>query len=167
MNIKKDSTSSFLDLLSRIKDEVFQQKDQIIRLTEQLIQSKDTSYIKRAISCLTVGKYNLQFLDPDIRRLLIIFRIIAAEEKLPGSKLLFLDHTKTFEDLMEKYIYITFLLRRVEFPLSEDAKNETLSILASRQVSICALKEITESELFNDPDYVFNQSLQMIGGNQK
>lgn len=167
MNERKDSTSFFLDILSSIKEQVFHQKQQMICLTEQLIHDKNSSYIPQALSHLSVGEYSLQFLDPDIRKLLIIFRIIAAEEKLPGSRILFLEQVNTFQDLIEKYIYITFLLRRIEFSLSKESKREAKAILASGQVSVCALKEITESELFNDPEYVFHQAIQIIGGTVK
>ena len=167
MNEPKDSTSSFLDILSSIKDQVFHQKQQIICLTEQIIHDKNSSCIPQALSYLSVGEYSLQFLDPDIRKLLIIFRIIAAEEKLPASRIFFLEQVTSFEDLIEKYIYITFLLRRIEFPLSEEAKIETKTILSSGQISVCALKEITESEIFNDSEYVFNQAIKIIGGDVK
>ena len=167
MNGQKDSTSSFLDILSGIKDQVFHQKQQMICLTEQIIHDKNISCIPQALSYLSVGEYSLQFLDPDIRKLLIIFRIIVAEEKLPGSRIFFLEQVTSFEDLIEKYIYITFLLRRIEFPLSEDAKNETKKILSSGQISVCTLKEITESEIFNDSEYVFNQAIKIIGGDVK
>ena len=162
MNEQKNSTSLFLDTLSSIKDQVFYQKQQMICLTEQIIHDKNSSCIY-----LSVGEYSLQFLDPDIRKLLIIFKIIAAEEKLPGSRIFFLEQVTSFEDLIEKYIYITFLLRRIEFSLSEEAKNETMVILSSGQISVCALKEITESEIFNDSEYVFNQAIKIIGGDVK
>lgn len=167
MNEQKDSTSFFLDILSSIKEQVFHQKQQMICLTDQIIHDKNSIYISQALSHLSVGEYSLQYLDSDIRKLLIIFRIIAAEEKLPGSRILFLEQVNTFEDLIEKYIYITFLLRRIEFSLSKEAKKEAEEILASGQISVCAIKEITESEIFNDSQYVFNQAIQIVGGNIK
>ena len=45
MNEPKDSTSSFLDILSSIKDQVFHQKQQIICLTEQIIHDKNSIFL--------------------------------------------------------------------------------------------------------------------------
>ena len=57
MNGQKDSTSSFLDILSGIKDQVFHQKQQMICLTEQIIHDKNISCIPQALSYLSVGEY--------------------------------------------------------------------------------------------------------------
>lgn len=55
----------------------------MIYLTEQIIHDKNSSYIPQVLSYLSVGEYSLQFLDLDIRKLFILFRIVATEEKLP------------------------------------------------------------------------------------
>ncbi len=164
MSNQKDSTSSFLDMLSDIKDSVFLQKGQAISLTEQMIQSMDSCYIAQIMYCFPIGDYVLSQLDADMRRLSIICEIVAAEEKLPGSKILFLENVSTFDDLMEKYIRITLLLRRLELQLPREALEEAIVALIEEQISACALRKITESEIFAKGDYVYSQGLQVTGG---
>lgn len=161
---KKDSTSSFLNMLSNIKEQLFQQKRQAIAFTEQMIQSKDSSYIERVLSCFPIGEYYLPQLDADMRRLSFICEIVAAEEKLFGGRLLFLEGVETFEDLIQKYIQITFLLRRLEFQMPKEALMETAALLMEGQVSVCALRKITDSELFADGNFVYSQALKITGG---
>lgn len=164
MDKQKDSTSAFFDLLSDMKEQLFQQKRQAISFAEKMIQNKDSSYIPQIFSCFPIRDYQLSQLDVEMCRLSVICEIVAAEEKLLGSRLLFLEYVDTFAELMEKYVYITFLLRRMEFPLSKGAKDETTSVLASGQISVCAIRKITNTELFNNPEYVYSQALQIIGG---
>ena len=167
MNIQKDSTSSFLDMLSGIKERLFQQKRQAIVYTEQMIQKKDSSYIPQILSCFPIGRYQLSQLDTDMRKLSIICEIVAAEEKLPAARMFFLERVETFDGLIQKYIWITFLLRRLEFHLPEEALRETAAVLIEERISICALRKITDCELFADGDNVYSQALNMIGGTLK
>ncbi len=167
MNNQKDSTSTFLHMLSDIKEQLFQQKRQAISLAEQMIQTKDSSYIPQILSCFPIREYLLSQLDVEMFRLSVICEIVAAEEKLPGSRLIFLEHVDTFGELMEKYVYVTFLLRRLEFPLSKDAKNETMAVLSGRGISVCAIRKITDTEIFNDTERVYTQALQVMGGFSK
>ncbi len=167
MDNQKDSTSSFLDMLSDIKEQLFLQKRQAIAHTEQMIRKKDSSYIRQILSCFPIGGYQLSQLDADMRRLSVICEIAAAEEKLPAARMFFLERVETFEDLIQKYIRITFLLRRLEFHLPEEALRETAAVLMEEQVSICALRKITNCEIFADGDYVYSQALNRIGGKVK
>lgn len=167
MNNQKDSTSTFLHMLSDIKEQFFQQKRQAISFAEQMIQTKDSSYIPQILSCFPIREYLLSQLDVEMFRLSVICEIVAAEEKLLGSRLLFLEYVDTFAELMEKYVYVTFLLRRMEFPLSKEARDDTTSVLASGRISVCAIRKITNTELFNNPEYVYSQALQIIGGISK
>lgn len=167
MNIQKDSTSSFLNMLSGIKEQLFQQKRQAIVYTEQMIQSKDSSYISQILTCFPIGCYQLSQLDADMRKLSIICEIVAAEEKLPAARMFFLERVETFDGLIQKYIWITFLLRRLEFHLPEEALRETAAVLIDERISICALRKITDCELFADGDNVYSQALNMIGGTLK
>lgn len=167
MNKQKNSTSTFLNMLSNIKDQLFHQKQQAISLTEQMIHTKDSSYIPQILSHFPIGDYWLSQLDVDMFRLSVICEIIAAEEKLSGKGPFFLEQVDTFEELMEKYIYITFLLRRMEFPLSKEAKDETMAVLAGGWISVCAIRKITDTEIFNDAEYVYCQALQVMGGFSK
>lgn len=89
MDQQKDSTSSFLDMLSGMKDTLFRQKRQAISFTNQMIHSMDSSYITQILSCFPIGDYVLSQLDADMRRLSIICEIVAAEEKLPSSRMFF------------------------------------------------------------------------------
>lgn len=164
MGNQKDSTSSFLDMLYGIKDQVFLQKSQAISLTEQMIRSMDSSYIPQILSCFPIGNYVLSQLDAQMLKLSIICEIVAAEEKIPGSRIFFLEGVSTFDDLMEKYIRITFLLRRLEFQLPKEVLEETTAALVEERISVCALRKITESELFAKGDDVYRQALQMTGG---
>lgn len=161
---QKDATSSVLNMLSDMKDQLFSQKRQAIAVTEQMIQSKDSSYIPQILACFPIGNYLISQLDAQMRRLSIICEIAAAEEKLPGSRMFFLEGVSDFEDLMEKYIRITFLLRRLEFQLPREALEETAAVLVQEKISICALRKITDSELFARGDYVYSQALKMTGG---
>lgn len=128
---------------------------------EQMIQSLDLSYIPQILSCFPIDGYQLPQLDADMRRAMIVCEIAAAEERL-GGRPLFLENAGSFDGLMQKYIRTTFLLRRIELGLPEDALAETAEMLASGQISACALKKITECEIFSDPGYVFQQAMSCI-----
>lgn len=167
MDNQKDSTSVFLDMLADIKEQLFQQKQQAILFAEQMIQTKDSSYIPQILSHFPIGDYWLSQLDVDMFRLSVICEIIATEEKLSGEGPFFLEKVDTFQELMEKYIYITFLLRRMEFPLSKEAKDETMAVLAGGGISVCAIRKITDTEIFNDAEHVYSQALQVMGGFSK
>ncbi len=103
----------------------------------------------------------LQHLDADMRRLFLICEILIEEEKLPESKLYFLEQVNTFDDLIQKYIKITFLLRRMEFSLQEAALKEAIHFLREEQVSICALRKIMNYEVFADKKNKYNEVLKM------
>lgn len=162
MDRQNDPTSSFLDTLAGIRTQFFQQKEQAVRLTEEMIRRRDLSYIPQILALFPVGPYQLHQLDADMRRLLIICEIVAAEEKLPGGRLVFLENTASFDDLIRKYIYITFLLRRIELRLPDDALRETADALSGGGISVCALRKITECEIFTDPGYVCQQALKYM-----
>ena len=164
MDQQKDSTSSFLDMLSGMKDTLFRQKRQAISFTNQMIHSMDSSYISQILSCFPIGDYVLSQLDADMRRLSIICEIVAAEDKLPSSRMFFLEGVSDFDNLMEKYIRISFLLRRLEFQLPQEALAETGAALTQERISVCALRKITKSELFAKGDYVYGQAVRMTGG---
>lgn len=161
MDRQNDPTSSFLNRLAEIRTLFFQQKEHAIHLIEQMVQSRDLSYIPQILACFPVDRYQLPQLDADMRRSLIICEIAAAEEKLEGRPL-FLENVDSFHALIEKYVHTTFLLRRIEMYLPEDALAETAEALASGQISICALKKITECEIFADPGYVYQQAIKCI-----
>lgn len=174
---KQDHHPYFLfttDVLSRIKDQFFRQKRQAITFTEQLILNKDLSYIPKILSCFPIEDHyipqldtnskqfiQLQRLDADVRRLFFICEILAEEEKLPESKLYFLEQINTFDDLIQKYIRITFLLRRLEFPLHEAALKEVATVFKDEQVSICALRKIIDYEIFADKENKYKEILEM------
>lgn len=162
MDKKNDTTSSFLDTLARIRTRFFRQREQAVRLADEMARRRDLSYIPQILALFPIGPYRLSQLDADMRRLLIICEIVAAEEKLPGGRLVFLENAASFDDLLWKYVYITFLLRRIELRLPDDALAETAAALAGGGISVCALQKITECEIFTDPEYVRRQAMRYM-----
>lgn len=162
------------DTLSNIKDQFFLQKRQAIDFTEQMIRSKDLSYIPKISSCFLIeDQYlpqldadrkqfiQLQELDADMRRLSIICKILMEENNQPGGRLFFLEQVETFDDLIQKYIRIEFFLHRLEFFLPETALQEAVSMFLSEQVSICALFKVIDYEIFADKEKKYNEILKM------
>ena len=156
---KQTNATSFLNILAEIRPQFFQQKERAVHLAEQMLKHQDTSYIPQILSCFPVDRYYLHLLDADMRRLRIICEITAAEEILPGTRSLFLENVDSFDGLIQKYIYITFLLRRLELPLPEVDLEVASAVLKSGRISVCALRKITECETFADPKYVYQQAL--------
>lgn len=167
------------DILSGIKEQFIRQKHQAIAFAEQLILSKDLSYLPKIFSCFQIEAcylpqlddesmqyMQLQQLDADMRRLSLICEILLEEKKLPGSRLLFLEQVEDFDGLIQKYIRITFLLRRLEFTLPEEALEEAANMFAQEQVSVCALRKIMDFEIFADKENKYNEALKMkmMGG---
>ncbi|MCI9546971.1 MAG: hypothetical protein HFH60_09850 [Lachnospiraceae bacterium] len=167
------------DILSGVKDRFSQQKNQAVAFAEQLIQYRDLSYIPKIISCFQIEAdylpqlddgvlqyMQLQLLDADMRRLSLICEILIEENELPESRLFFLEQVENFEDLIGKYVRITFLLRRMEFSLPEEALKEAANMFMEEQVSVCALRKIMDSEIFADKENKYNQALKMkkMGG---
>lgn len=170
MDGKMDATSDFLKTLYCIRPQFSQQKSRAVHLTEQMLCHGDLSYIPQILSCFPVGNFQeqrlhteLSQLDADMRRLRIICEIAVAEEKLYGGQSAFLQNVNSFEDLIQKYISITFLLRRLEMDFPEDVVGDTETVLEKGNISACAVRKITSCEIFADPEYVCNRALQMIG----
>lgn len=162
MKEQTNATTSFLNILAEIRPQFFRQKERAIHLAEQMLKHQDTSYIPQILSCFPVDRYYLHQLDADMRRLRIICEITAAEEMLPGTRSLFLKNVDSFDSLIQKYITITFLLRRLELPLPEGSLEETSAILQSGLISVCALRKVTECETFANPEYVYQQALRHL-----
>ena len=162
MHRQDDATSSFLNTLAAIRTRFFKQKEQVVHLTEQMIQHQDLSYIPQIFACFPIDTYYLPQLDADMRRLRIICEIAAAEAMLPGAEPVFLKNVFSFGDLIHKYIYITFLLRRIDLHMPEQALEEVAATLRGDQISICALRKITECEMFANPGYVYEQALKYL-----
>ena len=83
------------DILSNIKEQFFRQKRQAIEFAEQMIQSKDLSYIAKIQSCFLMDDsylfqlddeskqyIQLQRLDADMCRLFLICEILIEENKI-------------------------------------------------------------------------------------
>lgn len=174
INGQDDPTSFLFDTFYSVKDQFFLQKRQVIQLAEQMIYKKDLSYISKIFSLFYIADQhlpnlddnsrsliNLPRLDADMRRLLIICEIMVEEKRTYESKILFLEQVSTFNDLMQKYVRITFLLRRMEFPFSKEVLEETFFMLKEEQVSPCALRKITEYEVFINKEYIYSQALKI------
>lgn len=162
------------DTLSNIKDQFFLQKRQAIAFTEQMIRSKDLSYIPKILSCFLIeDQYlpqleadrkqfiQLQDLDTDMRRLSIICKILIDEKDQPGGRLFFLEQVNTFDDLIQKYIRIELFLHRLEFSLPETALQEAAAMFLDEHVSICALFKVIDYEVFADKKNKYNEILKM------
>ena len=162
MHKQNDETSSLFNTLAAIRTRSFQQKEQAIHLAEQMIQHQDLSYIPQIFACFPIDVYYLHELDADMRRLSIICEIVAAEAMLPGAEPIFLKNVFSFRDLIHKYIYITFLLRRIDLHMPKQALEEVAAALGGDQISICALRKITECEIFANPGYVYEQALKYL-----
>ncbi len=167
------------DILSSVKDQFFYQKRQAIAFAEQMIQNKDLSYIPKIFSCFliedrylsqldTVSKrfIQLQRLDADMRRLFLICEILTEENKLPESRLFFLEQIYTFDDLIQKYIRIKLFLYRLEFSFPELSLQEAIDMLKSEEVSVCALRKIIDYEIFSDEKNRYDEVLKIkeMGG---
>ncbi len=163
MDKKKVSTDAFLDRLADIRPLFFQKKNQVIELTEQLISDRDLGHIPEIISCFPVEGYELSQLDADMRRLRIICEILLAEDQFPGKGRGFLENVDSFESLIQKYVSITFWLRRLEFHFPEDVMEDTAGVFASGSVSVYAVRKITSCEIFADPEHVCHEALGMMG----
>lgn len=159
---QNDATSSFFNTLAAIQTRSFQQKEEAIHLAEQMIQHQDLSYIPQIFACFPIDVYYLHELDADMRRLSIVCEIIAAEAMLPGTEPVFLKNVFSFKDLLHKYIYTTFLLRRIDLHMPEQTLEEVAAALKGDQISICALRKITECEIFANPEYVYKQALKYL-----
>lgn len=159
----------FLDNLSAIKPQFDLQKKQAIYYTEQLIQNDDFSYIPRILSCLPIGVIEstsyleISSMDADMRRLKIICEILLAEQKVPNLEPGFLGCVNSYGDLIQKYIYVTLLLRRTEHNFPKKTLEETIGILINKQISIYAIRKITRNEIFFNPELVYNRALKIIG----
>lgn len=163
MSEKKGSTDAFLDRLADIRPLFFQKKKQAIELAEQLISRRDLGYIPEIISCFPVEGYQLSQLDADMRRLRIICEILLAEDQFSGKGRGFLDNVDSFESLIQKYVSITFWLRRLEFQFPENVRQNTAEMFAAGGVSVYAVRKITSCEIFADSEYVYRQALGMMG----
>lgn len=165
MSSQNDSASFFFHMLSDIRPQFLQQKKQAVHLAEKMIQHRDFTYIPKILSCAPVGNYQLFQLDADMRRLKIVCEIVAAEEKLSIEESGFLENVASFGDLIQKYIRVTLLLRRLEFDFPETVMEDTVAALAVERISVCAIRKITSCETFADSEYVYNRALQIIGEN--
>lgn len=56
------------------------------------------------------------------------------------------------------------MLRRLEFKFPENILEETIDYLLNGSISICAIRKITDCEIFANPEYVYGQALRIIGG---
>lgn len=162
------------DILSNIKEQFFRQKRQAIEFAEQMIQSKDLSYIAKIQSCFLMDDsylfqlddeskqyIQLQRLDADMCRLFLICEILIEENKLSGDRLFFLEQVNTFDDLMQKYIRIKLFLYRLEFSLPKLALQEAINLLKSEEVSVCALHKIIDYEIFSDEKKKYYEALKI------
>ena len=149
------------DILSNIKEQFFRQKRQAIEFAEQMIQSKDLSYIAKIQSCFLMDDSYLFQLDADMCRLFLICEILIEENKLSGDRLFFLEQVNTFDDLMQKYIRIKLFLYRLEFSLPKLALQEAINLLKSEEVSVCALHKIIDYEIFSDEKKKYYEALKI------
>lgn len=156
---QEDFVTSYMNSLSEIRPIFLKNMKHVVDLTEQMICERNLAYIPQI--CFTIENSKLSQLHADMRRLKNICEIIMAESLLSGGKLTFLEDVKSFNELIEKYIHITFLLRRLEFQFSENIVENTMEALDSKSISICAIRKITENEIFANPEYVYNQALQI------
>lgn len=160
---RKENTIALSDI-KNIRLEFFEKKKQIIKLAEQMIYQRDLSYIPRIMFCFTVKNYRLSQLNVDMKKLEAICEIIISESMLPGGKLIFLENVNSFDELIMKYTHIILMLRRLEFKFPENILEETIDYLLNGSISICAIRKITDCEIFANPEYVYGQALRIIGG---
>lgn len=162
MGVDTNDTSSYLNALSDIYPQFLKQRKQVVKLAEWMIESRDLVYIPQIFSYFPLEGFRLPFLDADMRRLEIICEIVMAEVRVFEGKIFFFEGVSIFDDLMKKYVSVTLLLRRIEFHLSDKVMSETALMLRKGKISICAIRKITNCEIFTNPDFVYSRALKML-----
>lgn len=160
VEIREDSVTLYLNSLSDIRPIFLKNMKQAVELAELMICRRNLAYIPQI--CFIIENAKLSQLHADMRRLKIICEIITAESLLSSEKSVFLDNINSFDELIKKYIHTTFLLRRLEFQFPESVIQNTIESLYSDTISICAIRKITENEIFANSEYVYKQAVQII-----